>query len=88
MKVNIEIDLTPEEARALAGLPNYSQMHEMWLNTLKGKVENSAQIADIEPMLKAWGSLGGIAQDAFSNFFTTALKAATTTTDLNASDKK
>ena len=91
MKVNIEIDLTPEEARAFLGLPNYSQMHETWLNAVKSKVEETAPNADIEPMLKAWtsmgNSMGGIATDAINTFFT-AVNAAASEVDSKSKPKK
>lgn len=91
MKVNIEIDLTPEEARALIGLPNYSQMHETWLNMVKSKMEETAPSADIEPMLKAWtsmgNSMGGLATDAMNTFFN-AVNAAASDIDVKVNPKK
>lgn len=87
MKVNIEIDLTPEEARALIGLPNYSQMHETWLNMVKSKMEETAPSADIEPMLKAWTSMGGLATDAMNTFFN-AVNTATSDIDVKVNPKK
>ncbi len=76
MKVHIEIDLTPEEARTLAGLPNYEQMHKAFLNAASGKMENSMQSVDVEPMMKAWADLGGIAQDSFNNMLKAAMSGS------------
>lgn len=72
MKVNIEIDLTPEEARRLAGLPDYEQMHKMFLNAASDKLKSGEAFVDVEPMFKAWSGIGGMAQDTFNAF----LKAA------------
>lgn len=76
MKVHIEIDLTPEEARTLAGLPNYEQMHKAFLNAASGKIENSMQTLDVEPMMKAWADFGGMAQDSFNNMLKAAMSGS------------
>ncbi len=73
MKVHIEIDMTPEEARTLAGLPNYDQMHKIFLDSAKSKFEQSAQGIEIEPMIKAWSELGTSAQDTFNSFIKAAI---------------
>lgn len=74
MKVHIEIDLTPEEARTLAGLPNYDQMHKMFLDATQSKIEKSMQGVEVEPMVKAWSEIGGAAQDTFNAFMKAALE--------------
>jgi Family of unknown function (DUF6489) len=76
MKVHIEIDLTPEEARTLAGLPNYDQMHKAFVNMAKGKMESTGQNLDIEPMVKAWSEFGGVAQDAFNSLLRAAVSGS------------
>lgn len=76
MKVHIEIDLTPEEARTLAGLPNYDQMHKMFLDNVKSKFEQSANGMEIEPMVKAWADLGTSAQDTFNSFLKAAISGS------------
>jgi len=35
MKFNIEVDTTPEEVRRLMGLPDLSEVHEVYLEKLK-----------------------------------------------------
>lgn len=74
MKVNIEIDLTPEEARRLAGLPDYEQMHKMFLNAATDKFKNEENFVDVEPMLKAWSGFGGMAQETFNTFLKAAVE--------------
>ncbi len=76
MKVNIEIDLTPEEARRLAGLPDYEQVHNMFLKTAADKMKSGESMIDVEPMVKAWSGLGGIAQDAFNAFIKASVEGS------------
>ena len=90
MKINIELDITPEEARKLIGLPDYSQMQELWLNKLRSNVKSSAkstngdtnQFADIDPIIKnsesVGASVGEFAQEAFGKFLNGIIDAAIT----------
>jgi hypothetical protein len=77
MKVSIEIDLTPLEARELLGMPNITGIQEMFVGLAKDKLEKSTSLVDVEPMLKTWTGLGGVATDALSAIVGAALKAAT-----------
>ncbi len=40
MKVNIEVDLSPQEARELMGWPDVSKFHEAMLNSLGEQLKN------------------------------------------------
>lgn len=82
MKINIEIDITPEEARELAGLPNLSSLHTSFLNTAMGNMEKSAADFDIDPLVKTWTGIGNIANEAFKESLNSIINASKT------SDKK
>jgi hypothetical protein len=94
MKVSIEIDLTPEEARALLGMPNMTAIQDVFIGMAKDKLEKTSNLVDVEPLLKTWTGLGGVATDAFGAIVGAALKAATsdtssksTSSSKNTSDK-
>ncbi|MCZ8280622.1 MAG: DUF6489 family protein [Aquidulcibacter sp.] len=95
MKVSIEVDLTPSEARELLGMPNLTSIQETFVGIAKDKLERTGNMVDVEPMLRTWTGLGGAATEAFGALVGAALKAATsdvpskstTTTDNSASDK-
>lgn len=59
MKVTIDIDLTPEEARRAMGLPDLSPIHEryvgMMLDTMQG---NAVKPEMIEALFKSWAPMG------------------------------
>lgn len=59
MKVTIDIDLTPEEARRAAGLPDLGPIHDryvqMVLDTMQGKAIKPEMI---EGLLKSWAPMG------------------------------
>lgn len=46
MKVNIEIDISPEEMREVLGLPELKGLHEAVLNQVSDRIKNSAEQGD------------------------------------------
>ena len=59
MKVTVDIDLTPEEARRAMGLPDLSPVHEryvqMVLDTMGG---NAVKPEMVEALFKSWAPMG------------------------------
>jgi hypothetical protein len=74
MKVNIEIDMTPEEARKVMGLPDLSKMQEKVVAELQKRITASLDLNDPQAMLKAWMPLGGLEQ--FQQFLWDSAKHA------------
>lgn len=62
MKVNVELDCTPEEARRFFGLPDLSPVHEAYVERLQGLAREGVSADDVEKMFAAW--TGGIAGGA------------------------
>lgn len=79
MKVSIEIDLTPDEARSLLGMPNMTAIQDVFVGMAKEKLETTSSLVDLEPLIKTWTGIGGVATDAFGALVGAALKAATST---------
>ena len=59
MKMNIEIDMTPEEARKFLGLPDVAKVQEKMMRELENRMKAAIDVNDPEAMLKAWLPLGG-----------------------------
>lgn len=61
MKVKIDIDCTPQEARAFLGLPDVGPMQAAVLKDLEGRMRATLLAMDPETMLKTWfpGGLQG-----------------------------
>jgi Family of unknown function (DUF6489) len=77
MKVSIEIDLTPTEARELLGMPNLSAVQDVFVGMAKEKLATTSNLVDLEPMIKTWTGIGGVATDALGALMGAALKVAT-----------
>lgn len=57
MKVNVEVECTPEEMRRLMGLPDLSQVHERYTEMM---VESMGGIKPeaIEKLVSGWAPMG------------------------------
>jgi hypothetical protein len=64
MKVNINIDCTPEEARTFIGLPDLRPMQESMMAEVQKRMEQTVRSMDPETMMKTWlpASLEGLEQ--------------------------
>ena len=65
MKVTINIDCTPQEARTYMGLPDLTPINEMMVEEMRTQM--AANMAKLQPeeMFRSWMSLGGQAQEQF-----------------------
>ena len=54
MKINVDIDCTPEEARAFLGLPVLSPVHQLYVERMQALVRDGLTTADVEKMIKGW----------------------------------
>lgn len=57
MKVNVEIDCTPVEARAAMGLPDLSPIHDRYVAMMTDAMQGQAPPEMIELMMKGWGPM-------------------------------
>ena len=54
MKVKIDIDCTPEEARSFFGLPDVKPMQDVMMKELEQRLMANVQAMDPEVMIKTW----------------------------------
>lgn len=54
MKVTIDIDCTPEEARTFMGLPDVKPMQEAMMQEVEDRMRANLQAMDPETMFKTW----------------------------------
>ncbi|MBP7241429.1 DUF6489 family protein [Amaricoccus sp.] len=69
MKITVNVDCTPEEARAFLGLPDVKPMQEELLAEIKDRMTSGLRAMQPEEMLRVWlpANLKGFEQmyDAF-----------------------
>lgn len=54
MKFTVNVECTPEEARAFMGLPDVRPMQEAFMNDLQHRMKTSMQAMDPESIMKNW----------------------------------
>ena len=54
MKVTVNIDCTPEEARAFLGLPDIKPMQDAMIQELEKRMRANMDAMDPETMFKTW----------------------------------
>ncbi|MGC8534409.1 MAG: DUF6489 family protein [Rhizomicrobium sp.] len=74
MKLNIEIDMTPEEARRVMGLPDLGPLQAVVLAEMEKRMHKALDAADPEAMVKAWMAPGLQGWEAFNRLFQEAAR--------------
>ncbi len=54
MKVNFDIECTPEEARRFMGLPDLGPMQERFMKEMEERVAENLRALDPETLVKTW----------------------------------
>ncbi|MFO1128913.1 MAG: DUF6489 family protein [Rhodospirillales bacterium] len=64
MKIHMDVDLTPEEARVLFGLPDVQPMQKALMGEIENRLKKSMQAMDPDALVKMWlpASLSGLEQ--------------------------
>ena len=76
MKVRIEAECTPEEARAFLGLPDVAPLNARMVDEMARRMEANSTALKPEELLRNWTSLGGAATEQFRGLMQTVLRAA------------
>ena len=54
MKITVDVDCTPEEARAFLGLPDVKPMQEQLMGELQERMAANIRAMEPEAMLRTW----------------------------------
>jgi hypothetical protein len=77
MKMTIEVDCTPEEARRFMGLPDVSALNEHLVNEMKGRIDANMSMISPDELMKNWMAFGTGAQEQFRKLMEVGINAAT-----------
>ena len=58
MKITIDVDCTPEEARAFLGLPDVAPMQRALMEQIGARMSAGLEALDPETLMKTWMPLG------------------------------
>lgn len=76
MKVKIELECTPVEARSFLGLPDVTPINDAMVEEMRRRVDANMAALQPEELMKTWANLGGQAQEHFRKLMSAAADAA------------
>lgn len=77
MKVNIDLDMTPEEARKMMGLPDLEPLQKAMMDKMQNHMEDYfASMTDPELMFNKLMPIGIQAMETYQNFYREMAKAS------------
>jgi hypothetical protein len=76
MKMTIEVDCTPEEARRFLGLPDVSALNDHLVAEMKSRIDSNMAMISPDELVKNWMSFGAGAQEQFRKLMEVGLSAA------------
>lgn len=74
MKINVEVDCTPAEARTFLGLPDVAPLNEAMVAEMQKRMQANVAAMQPEELMKTWTSFGLQAQDQFRRLMEAAVK--------------
>ncbi len=77
MKMTIEVDCTPEEARRFLGLPDVTGINDHLVGEMKKRIDANMSMISPDELVKNWMSFGAGAQEQFRKLMEAGMSAAT-----------
>lgn len=75
MKVNVEIDCTPEEARRFLGLPDVSKANDVYVDAVAKAMKGVGSIDQLQAMAKQVAPMGEFGLKLFQQFMDAGVSA-------------
>jgi len=58
VKITVDVDCTPEEARRFMGLPDLGPLHETYLAKMRSAIDQGITPETIQSMMQSWSPMG------------------------------
>jgi len=58
VKITVDVDCTPEEARRFLGLPDLGPLHETYLAKMRSAIDQGITPETIQSMMQSWSPMG------------------------------
>ncbi|MDT0577042.1 DUF6489 family protein [Croceicoccus sp. F390] len=76
MKMNFEVDCTPEEARRFLGLPDVTRANEVYVDTLVKTMKGAGSVEQLQDMVKQFAPMGEMGLTMFRQLMESGASAA------------
>ena len=77
MKINVEIDCTPEEARSFMGLPDVSKANSIYVDNISKAMQGVSQPDQLREYAEALAPMGQMGLKLFQSFVEGGMRAGT-----------
>ncbi len=57
MKISVDVDCTPEEARRFLGLPDLTPVHQVYVDRMTKAATEGVTAESVTEMMKSWGPM-------------------------------
>jgi len=57
MKISVDVDCTPEEARRFLGLPDLTPVHQAYVDRMTRMVTDASSTETFGELMKSWGPM-------------------------------
>jgi len=78
MKITVDVDCTPEEARRFMGLPDMSAVHDAYIDKMKKMIEEGVTPDTLETMMRNWMPMGEAGMNLWRSMFDQISRASGT----------
>ena len=75
MKVNVEVDCTPEEARRFLGFPDVSKANDVYVDAMAKAMKGVSSVDQLQEFAKQMAPMGAIGMNLFQQFLENGPKA-------------
>ncbi|ATE63290.1 DUF6489 family protein [Rhizorhabdus dicambivorans] len=69
MKISVDVDCTPEEARRFMGLPDMTAVHDAYIDKMKKTIEEGVTPDALETMMRNWMPMGEAGMNMWRTMF-------------------
>jgi len=73
MKITIDVDCTPEEARTFFGLPDVKPLQEAMMSEVREHMRSGMKTMDMDALIKTWLPTGIQGMEQFQKMFWSGL---------------
>ncbi len=88
MKMNVEIDCTPEEARRLLGLPDVTKANDAYVENLSKMMKGVSNVDQLKELGEQIAPMGQMGLQLFQQMIETGAKAAFSSGSSKGKSKK
>jgi hypothetical protein len=69
MKITVDVDCTPEEARRFMGLPDMTSVHEAYVDKMRKMIDEGVTPDTLESMMRNWMPMGEAGMNLWRSMF-------------------